>query len=116
MALFTDRVTGAVEAGLDAVALRQRVIADNIANAETPGFRARRVTFEQSLAAALEAGTPEAATAAIVDAGTEPNGVGNTVQLEQEVAGLVKSGLQYDALVAALNYKLGLLRTAIEGR
>ena len=116
MALFADRLTGAVEAGLDGVALRQRVIADNIANAETPGFRARRVSFEESLAAALAAGTPEAATATVLDAGTEPNGVGNTVRLEREVADLVKSGLQYDALVAALNYKLGLLRSAIEGR
>ncbi|HID12005.1 MAG TPA: flagellar basal body rod protein FlgB, partial [Candidatus Latescibacteria bacterium] len=41
---------------LDAYTLRQRAIADNIANSETPGFRRREVRFEEELRRALEGG------------------------------------------------------------
>jgi flagellar basal-body rod protein FlgB len=43
----------ALKLGLDAFALRGRVIADNVANATTPGFAARRVAFEEDLRDAL---------------------------------------------------------------
>ena len=115
MALFTDGVTSAIEQALNGVSLRQKVAANNIANSETPGFHAGKVDFESALASAISAGNPAGATPSVVDAGTPANGQGNTVQLENETTTLVKSGLQYDSLVAALNYKLGLLRTAIEG-
>ena len=53
MTLFTDRVTAGIESALDSVSLRQRVTADNIANMNTPGFKASRVEFENSLASAM---------------------------------------------------------------
>ena len=46
---------------LDGIALRQRVIADNIANVDTPGYRATSVDFETSLRAAIASGDPSAA-------------------------------------------------------
>ena len=113
MAILTDGVTAAVERALDGVAQRQRVTADNIANVNTPNFRAKKVDFEASLKAASDNGDPQDASILIDDAGTPVNEQGNSVDLSTETVSLVKSGLQYDALVAALNYKLGLLRTAI---
>ena len=41
--------------GLDAASLRQEVISNNIANVETPGFKASRVSFEDELRRALGA-------------------------------------------------------------
>lgn len=116
MSLFTDGVTAAVERALTGVAQRQRVTADNIANVDTPGFRASRVEFEADLARAIEAGRPETAAPSVVADGAAGGEDGNNVSLDRETATLVKSGLEYDALVAALNYKLNVLRTAIDAR
>lgn len=117
MTLFTDNVTAAYERGLNGVSQRQRVTANNIANAATPGFTASKVDFEANLAAALERGSPAAAAGSTLSLATDAPGInGNNVSVETEVTTMIRSGLQYDALVSALNYKLGLLRTAITSR
>ena len=116
MALFTDRVTAGIETALDAVTMRQQVTANNIANMNTPGFKASRVEFEANLSQAMASGNPGRARASVVQAQTAANPDGNTVNMADEQAILVKSGLQFDALVAALNYKFSTLRTAIQGR
>lgn len=116
MALFTDRVTAGIENALDAVSLRQQVTANNIANMNTPGFKAARVEFESNLSKAMAHGDPSRARSSVHLADTPANPDGNTVNMADEQAILVKSGLQFDALVAALNYKFSTLRTAIQGR
>ena len=115
MTLFTDRVTAGIESALDSVSLRQRVTADNVANMNTPGFKASRVEFESSLAQAMAGGDPSRSQARVVAADTPANADGNTVNMADEQAILVKSELHFDALVAALNYKFSTLRTAIKG-
>lgn len=47
--LFDTYQTQAAEAGLDALWLRSKVISNNLANAETPGFKASSVGFDQVL-------------------------------------------------------------------
>ena len=116
MTLFTDNVTAAIERGLAGVAERQRVTSNNIANQATPGFTASKVDFEANLAAALEQGDPAAATTSQSLTTDAPGIDGNNVSLEGETTTLIRSGLQYDALVTALNYKLNLLHTAIGSR
>ncbi|MGI9607337.1 MAG: flagellar basal body rod protein FlgB [Acidimicrobiales bacterium] len=112
--LFTDTTTWALEHALDAVAERQRVASHNIANSATPGFRSKRVDFEKELAGALRNDSRHAAI--LVRAANTPVGLNNNdVSLEEESAILMRSELLYEALVAAENYKLGLLRTAIGG-
>lgn len=116
MALFTDRVTSGIETALDAVSLRQQVTANNIANMNTPGFKASRVEFEANLSRAMSHGNPAHAHASVTLADTAENPDGNTVNMADEQAILVKSGLHFDALVHTLNYKFSTLRTAIQGR
>ena len=53
--LVTDVTTLALERALDGAALQQRLIANNLANLETPGFIARHARFQDSLRAALAA-------------------------------------------------------------
>jgi flagellar basal-body rod protein FlgB len=52
----TDAVSNVLNSALDGISLRQNVIADNIANVDTPGFRARSVDFESSLKSAIARG------------------------------------------------------------
>ncbi len=114
MTLFTDNVTAAIERGLAGVSERQRVTANNLANAETPGFTAGQVDFEANLADALDKGDPAAAAISLSATGDAPGINGNNVNVAGESTSLIRSGLQYDALVSALNYKLGLLQTAVK--
>jgi flagellar basal-body rod protein FlgB len=113
MDLFTDAVTSGIERALSGVSQRQRVTANNIANVATPGFKASRVDFEADLAAAFGRGNPADAAPSITAANTPASVNGNNVSLDEETQIMLKAGLQYEALVQALNYKLGLIRTAI---
>ena len=116
MTLFTDRVEGGIERALQGVSMRQRVTADNIANAMTPGYTAKRVAFEASLASAMRAGRPGSAQVQVSTTSDAPKLDGNNVSIEDEVIEQQRSGLQYQALVEAANHKLGLLKSAIESR
>lgn len=113
--LFTDTTTWAIEHALDAVAMRQRVVSHNIANSVTPGFRSKRVDFESSLARALDSRSRDA-DVSMRAANTGPGINGNDVSLEEESALLLRSEILYEALIAAENHKLGIIRTAIGGR
>ncbi len=53
--IFGERGTRALEHGLWALALRQRVISDNVANANTPGFKRGDVSFARELESYLDA-------------------------------------------------------------
>ena len=113
--LFTDTTTWALEHALDAVAERQRVVSNNIANSVTPGFRAQRLDFEASLARALDSRSRSAAlTYRNANTGVGING--NDVSLEEESALLLRAEILYETLISAENHKLGLIRTAIGGR
>jgi|SRR5689334_13075437 flagellar basal-body rod protein FlgB len=114
MTLFTDSVQGALERALDGVSLRQRVTAQNIANVMTPGYQAQRVSFEDSLGAALGQGADPMTTELSVNATGDPsNASGNNVDLATESASLMRSDLQYQALVQAASFRYTVLHDAV---
>lgn len=53
MKLFSDDFSNILVKQMDACTLRQRVLANNIANINTPGFKKSEVNFQQQLEAAL---------------------------------------------------------------
>jgi len=114
-----DRSTRLVEQALGAASLRQQVIANNIANVNTPGFKRSRVEFESELAKALAAGeTPESIEARIVqDTETVINPNGNNVDIEAEQVHLAVNQIWYAALTRQISDQFARLRTVIyEGR
>ncbi|MCL5676934.1 MAG: flagellar basal body rod protein FlgB [Firmicutes bacterium] len=58
--IFDSRAMTALERGLDAASLRQQVISNNLANVNTPGFKASHVRFESLLQDALDSGSAPA--------------------------------------------------------
>ena len=92
-------------AGMRGASVRQRVIADNIANAQTPGYRRKTVKFEQALARALESGgLPASLQARIVMPDSTPaDETGNNVELEMEVGELIKNSSTYKTYLRMLN-------------
>ena len=112
--IFDDTTMKAIQFALSGVNQRQQATAHNIANINTPGFRSGRVQFEDALADALRTGRSVGdVSIRRVAANTPINTRGNDVALEEESKTLIETGIQYEALVNAMNYKLGVLRTAI---
>ncbi|MEX2290996.1 MAG: flagellar basal body protein [Mycobacteriales bacterium] len=105
-------VEGVLHSALRGLSLRQRTIADNIANIETPNFLAGKVDFESSLRAAAANG--EAPSAPHVARSLEPTRLnGNNVNLDTETVAAMETGLRYELTVTALNNKFNGLRRAI---
>lgn len=105
--------------------LRQRVLADNIANESTPGFKRRVVRFEELLGKELDdalSGTKPVNLASIEPrvefdlappAGTD----GNNVNLEEENTSLRENRLLYEAYASILETRSNMMRASItEGR
>ena len=112
--LFDDTTMKVIEFALVGVSKRQQTTAHNIANVNTPGFRASRVAFEDQLTEALSSRSNiQDVSIRTIRANTPINTRGNDVALEQESKDLIESGIQYEALVNALNFKLGTIRIAI---
>ena len=111
-----DSTGSVIYAALNGLAARQRVIANNVANVETPGFIAGRVSFEDSLRSAIANGDDAATISVSTRSSTDPVNVnGNNVSLDNEVVGLTQTDLAYQLMIQAINQKFGLLRTAIGG-
>jgi flagellar basal-body rod protein FlgB len=111
-----DSTGSVIYAALNGLAARQRVIANNVANVETPGFIAGRVSFEDSLRSAIAGDKSPADTAVATLPSSDPVNVnGNNVSLDKEVVSLTQTDLAYQLMIQAINQKFGLLRTAIGG-
>jgi|DewCreStandDraft_2_1066082.scaffolds.fasta_scaffold00511_42 flagellar basal-body rod protein FlgB len=112
---FTVRFLGRA---LDLLSVRQRVLAHNLANAETPGYRRLDVDFRAALLQALE--RPEDGPGPevfLVQGNRLARQDGNGVDVDQEMVELTENALLFQSVAAALRVKLAMLRAAItEGR
>lgn len=115
MSIFaTDPVGTFISGALDGLSVRQNVIADNVANVDTPNFTATNVEFETSLADAVERGSFQASDLQVTSAATNtPYGEnGNNVDLRKEVLAAMQTQYQYQTLTRAAAERLNNLRTA----
>ena len=105
---------------LDATSLRHRVISQNIANVNTPGYQRKEVAFEEALGERLRcgdlAGAEEVRPQVVESPGLAQRTDGNTVTLEQEMMDLNKTALLHRAATQLLAGQLATLRSAITGR
>ena len=127
-----DKTMEALAASLNLRQMRQELISANIANAETPGYKSKRIDFEEALSRALnvdELQSLKVGDDKHFDVGgggfdnlkpdiyDDPNGEvkpdGNTVDRDSEMAKLVENKLMYDAAVKLINKKLALKKYAI---
>ena len=109
-----------LEAGLRAEAFRQKTIASNIANSETPGYRSLGINFKELLNDAMDdSGKADLSNVEPetyqMDA-TQVKSNGNDVNLEVEVGRMVKNTLRHSAYVKLLNKKYKQIDAAINVR
>ena len=112
-----------LERYLDVVASRQRGVATNIANLDTPGYRTKDIDFASALRSAVEGGSLGSSLGNSL--GMEPREVsglverpdGNNVSMERESMLLAETQLQFRAGVELMRRQFSRLRTAItEGK
>ena len=113
---------------LDVSHVRNRVIAENIANSETPGFKGSSVDFQRAMVDANSSAdlnmsktsnmhiSPKGSNAAVkIDKSGNPSRVdGNNVDQNMEMASLSENAIVYNTAAELLNRKLKLLKFAIE--
>lgn len=129
---INDTTLKALAASLNFRTMRQELLSSNIVNADTPGYKAQRISFEEALARAIDVddqqnlNTEDAQHYNVGGGGfanlqpevyEDPNGVvsedGNTVDRDAELAKMAENKILYDATVQLLNKKLGLLKYAV---
>jgi flagellar basal-body rod protein FlgB len=109
----SDSLFGIHGAALEVRAQRMGVLASNIANASTPGFKARDVDFREALASATNDGGIDAALKYRVP--NQPSLDGNTVELSQEQTAFAENAVQYQTTLSFLNGRIGQLTRALKG-
>jgi flagellar basal-body rod protein FlgB len=139
--LLSTEMMDLVQRSLDAAALSHRVIADNIANVDTPGFKRSEVIFGEKLKQALDARAqePEQLAAMRTDsrhfafgetpdlASIQPEAVrdqnssfrndGNNVDVDRELSLLAQNTVWYNTLAQITQQQFTSLRSAIrEGK
>ena len=113
---ISDGVTRSLHLALDGLQARGQAIASNIANLETPNYLARQVSFEDSMRAALNNGSPERTTVSTNRSLAATRMNGNNVNIDFELLASAENVLREKLAVQALNGKYALLRTAITGQ
>jgi flagellar basal-body rod protein FlgB len=122
------------EAALNIRSNRQQVLASNIANADTPNYKARDIDFSSALANAVSLGKGGMATtaanhmAAAKDGATMPDGTpllyrnvaqgsvdGNTVDMDVERNQFADNALRYEAGITIINHQIRGILAAIQG-
>ena len=104
--------SAALSSALDGLAMRQRAIASNIANINTPGYTAKRVMFEDALAKSVENG--DGNVTAVTARSLEPTRLdGNNVNLDTETLSNVDTVLRFQFASQAIGGRCTALRTAM---
>jgi flagellar basal-body rod protein FlgB len=136
MALNLDTYLGVHADALKLQSKRMEVIADNLANSDTPGYKARDIDFRTALANAGGAGgastSVKLATTNPAHLGTDPTSEanaslkyrvplapsldGNTVDAQQEQAAFADNTVRYQATLTFLSSRFKSLMTAITGQ
>jgi len=113
----TENIVDLIDAGIKAETLRQKAIANNIANLETPGYRRIDVKFEELLARCLrssgEFDLSDVEAQIYQPKQTPVKSNGNDVNLEVEVGQMIKNTLRHKAYIRLLSKKYSQIELAI---
>ncbi len=117
-----DRTISQIQDRLDLISKSHRLISNNLANVNTPGYQAKDVSFKTHLQDSIKQENlrmalsnqrhiaPEGLSSESTSAEVEEKG---PVSLEQEMMKLARNSVEYQYMVAILNKKFAMLKNAI---
>ena len=106
-----DRLTDNLEQYMNVVSLRQKLVASNIANADTPGYKTQDLDFQSSFLSALDGGSPQPTQVAGLPAKND----GNNVDLDREARLLAENAMRFNAASNLMRSQLNTIKEAIQG-
>ncbi len=127
MDCFVSNSALMLQRSMDYLWTKQSCILDNIANAETPGYKTKYATFEESLQKAIQSATHAGGTNQDVRSAIEGTAVSvqqaqestrldeNGVNVTEQMVELARNGYQMQYVMDAISSDFSLLRTAIKG-
>ncbi|HQU30138.1 MAG: flagellar basal body rod protein FlgB [Planctomycetia bacterium] len=115
----TDKSINLLEKMLDVSAIKHKVIANNIANVNTPGYKKMEVSFSDQLEKVIKDTSVDkfdALQPKIVITGKDESvrNDGNNVDMDKEISALMKNTLSYSVFSQLFAKKMELVKTAIE--
>ena len=114
--MSNDSLFGVHGAALEVRSQRMGVLASNIANASTPGFKARDIDFTEALRSA-ENGQPDSGIAGATKyrVPTQMSMDGNTVELATEQTAFAENAVAYQTTLSFLNGRINQITRALKG-
>lgn len=128
MDYFSSNSMLLMEKSMNFLWTKQTAISDNIANAETPNYKAKIVTFEESLREKMEqamrSATPRAnlrdtlenSSFAVIRAQESTRMDGNGINATEQMVELVRNAYQLQYVMQSISTDLSTLRTAVNGK
>ena len=128
MAFLTNNSSLMMEKSMNFLWVKQAAILDNIANAETPNYKAKVVTFEESLKEKLEAAKEDMKPGKAVRQVLEESDFyveeqqevtrmdDNGVNVTEQSAEMIRNAYQLQYVMQSISSDLSRLRTAVKGQ
>jgi flagellar basal-body rod protein FlgB len=105
-----DNVGAGIEQYMNLVSARQKLVASNIANADTPGFQTKDIDFENELQSQMSGSKPNV----IEVSGLKNKNDGNNVDMDREARLLAENALRFSVASQLAHSEISTIRTAIE--
>jgi flagellar basal-body rod protein FlgB len=105
-----DRITDQLGHYMDLLSARQKLVASNIANVDTPGYKAKDIDFQFEFMSMIRGGAPN-----VVDSpGLVVKNDGNNVSLDREARLLAENALRFNLASSLMKTQLKLVNSAIQ--
>jgi flagellar basal-body rod protein FlgB len=105
-----DGLASHIESYMTTLSIRERLIAANIANADTPGYRAKDIDFTREYQRALNGSTPAVTEAT----GLQLKNDGNNVSIDREMRNLSETALRFNIASNFARAEIRQIRAAMD--
>jgi flagellar basal-body rod protein FlgB len=110
-----DAVTNQIEHYMDLLSARQKLVASNIANIDTPGYKAKDIDFQFEFLRFAQGGPAQSQPPNVVDTpGLVVKGDGNNVSLDREARLLAENALRFNVASTLMKSQLKTVESAIK--
>ena len=108
---MVDRITNQIEHYMDLLSARQKLVASNIANADTPGYKTKDIDFQFEFMSLMQGGNPN-----VVEApGLVVKNDGNNVSMDREARLLSENALRFNLASSLMKTQLKLMNSRHPG-
>lgn len=104
-----------LERYMDLLSARQKLVASNIANADTPGYRTKDIDFQSEFQSAIASGAPGQTPQVIETPGLKIKNDGNNVSLDRESRLLSENAIRFSLAAQLVKNRFKDITAAIQG-